>query len=734
MSETDADYEVSLETSPLYQATALAAMNDVLSKTKTPDAAWDIMNKRRQELLLKDDASRDLISSMVMQALGGPLEKTNTFAKVNNEVATYDNLLDALEAKQALIAILTKSGWDEFDNFDETFCNPWDKQSANGFLSTDERVKLYRIFLARSVRKAEDGKLTDEVFDRIQEVKGLLGITDQQAEIEARGAFGPQLQKALNRATMEITDDYTPELVENMKTDIDAIMENYRLSEDFLRETGASFYGRAVELVSAKSPAGIPTKELSKALEALRGLFNLSEEDAYPAHVEYFGAVYKKSVLEAMGSTGIINPEFRKSLNDLQKRLGISEENTRKLFLEAVEEKMKPMVQWIGSEMERTMLSQEQLSKRRGKDMGEDLFQTGKGADGVLGLGSEVNVMGDIMELIDFYNENDIAREEEVGTKTVEKKVPAAEEGGEEQITTEEVPVMGTVYPVTALGSGAIDQEMAELLYRQFIVSGFTSQGPNAARYEESRETFAGILGLTEDKVNEINSNIGSTVYDNFVSNAMKTKGAMDQQDMMFLANIQGKLGLSSEQSEKMLSESQKKILSEEINELMDNSSPEGIKAFREKCNSMGMDLQSDVGVSMQRLTNMFMTEVTPGLKSGEINPDNADILTEIQESFGIEPEACETMFESLLMRLSKTAYDTISSELLRGREDNTVDLIKEIIRYAAFTGGDLGLEVDEATGNQILNIYDALDFEGVDADEVATNKELLEAAMGLSS
>ena len=381
LSETDAEYEISLEATPLYQATALAAMKDVLSKTKTPDQAWKVMDSRREELLLQEESSRDLVSSMVMQALGGPLEETNKFAKVNNEVATYDNLLDALEAKQALIAILTKSGWDEFDNFDETFCNPWDKQSANGFLSTDERVKLYRIFLTRSIRKAQDGKLTDETFARIQEVKGLLGITDQQAEIEARSAFGPELQKALNRATVEITEDYTPELVENMKADIDAVVENYRLTEDFLRESGASFYSRAVELVSNKSPSGIPTKDLSAALESLRELFKLTKEDTYPAHYEHFGSVYKKAVLEAMGSTGVIRPEVRESLDDLKERLGVEEENAHALFLEAVEEKMIPMVKWINDEMERTMLSQQQIAKRRGKDMGQDMFQSGKAAD-----------------------------------------------------------------------------------------------------------------------------------------------------------------------------------------------------------------------------------------------------------------------------------------------------------------------------------------------------------------
>lgn len=705
LSDTDAQYEVALEVTPLYQATALAAMKDVLLKTKTPDQAWEIMEQRRVDLGLKEKSSKSLVSSMVMQALGGPLEATNKFSKVNNEAATYDNLLEALEAKEALISILKKSGWQEFDKFDETFCNPWDKKSANGFLPSDERIKMYRIFLNRSVKKSEDGKLSDEMYNRIMEVKGLLGITDVQAEIESRGSFGKKLQKALQQAMIEIVEDYTPELADNMQNDITDVMESFRLTEDYLRESGAAFYAKAVELVRDKSPSGVPTKDTAAALNALRKMFKLTVEETYPAHMEHFGAVYKKSVLEAMGQTGVIRPEFRSSLDELRNRLGVSEENTKKLFLQAVEEKLKPMIVWIGSELERTMLTQQQLAKRRGKDLGEDMFQTGKGATGVLGLGAEVNIMSDIMELIDFYVENDLIEEQETGT----------------------------FYPITALGLGAIDQEVAELLYRQFIVGGFQSQGPNAARYESSRETFSGILGLSEAKKEEIGKTIGNTVYDNFVANAMKTKGSLDQQDMMFLANVQGKLGLSSEQGEKMMLNAQKKILSEEIEAIMDSPTAEEIKLFREKCNSMGLDLIEDVGLSKQRLTRMFECEVIPGLKSGQITAESSDILSEIQESVGMEPDYFLTAFENVLATLSKNALSVIKGEILRGREENTVGFINELVRYAAFTDGDLGLEVDEATGNKIVNIYEAFDFEGENAEQIIRNKELLREAMGLS-
>ena len=252
MTEQDANYEIVAEATPLFQATALAAIKSSLDGTSSSDEAWAKISARRDELMIDEDASRDLLSSMVMQALGGPLEESNKFSKVNNEAAVYDNLMETLEAKQGLISILTKSGWEAFDDFDKTFCDPWNRQSANGFLNSEERIKMYRTFMSRSLRKSPDGKLTDEISGKMAEVKGLLGISDEQAEVEARTTFGPELNKACLRAMTEIVADYTPELAKNLKKEIDGVMENYRLSEDFLRGTGASCYAKAVAQISEK--------------------------------------------------------------------------------------------------------------------------------------------------------------------------------------------------------------------------------------------------------------------------------------------------------------------------------------------------------------------------------------------------------------------------------------------------------------------------------------------------
>ena len=91
-------------------------------------------------------------------------------------------------------------------------------------------------------------------------------------------------------------------------------------------------------------------------------------------------------------------------------------------------------------------------------------------------------------------------------------------------------------------------------------------------------------------------------------------------------------------------------------------------------------------------------------------------------------------VFEKTVLRLAKDGLGLIVSELMRGREENTVDQIIQLVRYAAFMGGDLDLTVEEeATAWQIFNIYEAFDFSGVDAETVEENKELLKIALGVS-
>jgi hypothetical protein len=308
-------------------------------------------------------------------------------------------------------------------------------------------------------------------------------------------------------------------------------------------------------------------------------------------------------------------------------------------------------------------------------------------------------------------------------------------EGEEEKTITEEVPEYEVTYPITGLGCGAIQEELAELLFRQFVVGGFTTQGAQGQRYEAARETFGGILGLDKAKQDEVTSSIGGTVYENYISNSMRTKGALDQQDMMFLANIQAKLGISEEKSEEMLLKTQKKLLSEECNALIQNEpTPVQVKTFREKCNSMGLDLQKEIGISKSTIEQLFEAEVSPGLVNGDITIESGDILSEIQESLGLTPEEAEKLFFDIICERAKAAMTRIKAEILRGREENSTEIILRLVRYAQFVNGeDLNLSVDESTAWKIFNLYDSMDFSDEDSDKVESNKVILKTALNLS-
>jgi hypothetical protein len=565
----------------------------------------------------------------------------------------------------------------------------------------------------------------------VKAVQGMLGLSAADEASEFKKNFGPELQKSLTTAMIEIMgDDFTEELVVNLKAMTDKIINDYKLPESLISEYAGPNYQRAVNMVNQNTPGGVPNESQMEQLEALREFLKMSKDDTYSFHLDVFGSAYKSGVLEAMGSTGIIRPELRSALDDLRDRLGVSEEACKQLFLEAVEEKMKPMVEWIILELERTMLTPKQLADKRQKDFGEDYFKTGKGADGKLGIGAEANIMTDCMNLIDFYIENNISEKNEVGTETVEKTVV---EGDETKTVSEDVPVYETIYPVTALGMSAVEPELAELLFRQFVVGGFTTQGKQGERYEASRDTLGGIIGLTKEKMEEITKSIGGTVYENYIGNSMRTKSSLDQQDMMFLANIQGKLGISSEDSEKMLLDTQKKILSEESQAVLNIDTPEAYKTFREKCNAMGLELEADVGLRKDQIAKMFENEVTPSLLKGEITIESGDILSEIQDSLGMTPEEAETIFESIIEKRSKNAVSTIKAELLRGRDENCIAPIERLVRFSQFVNGELDLNIDESTGWKVFNLYESMDFSGHEEETVETNKDLLKTALKLS-
>jgi hypothetical protein len=251
----DVEYEITSAAMPLFRVTALDALTDAIQGTITVQDAWDIMNQRREDLLIPADKSDELVSTVVINALGRPLEDVKKFFDVNNEQAVYNSMLQVLKAKDIVMEVLNLAGWQE--DFYDSFCNPIRHQSVTQVLEDNsERYKVYDIFIQQAIRKNavgdDDGKLTEEDDAQILDVRRILAIDDVAAEGQAAKNFGPKLYAVMDRAMREVMDDYTPELANTLQEEMQQVIDDYKINDRMIAQNGRSLYQQALTLVQAQ--------------------------------------------------------------------------------------------------------------------------------------------------------------------------------------------------------------------------------------------------------------------------------------------------------------------------------------------------------------------------------------------------------------------------------------------------------------------------------------------------
>jgi len=144
--------------------------------------AWEVILARQKELYLKDSAMKEMMTSMVMQAPGRPLEKVNSFARVNSAATMYDGLTDAIAAKETCKEVLKAARWSKFDDFEATCFDPSDRRSACGFITNQDRQNMYQTFFLRLVKTQEDGtkNVSEESYAIMAELRGMLCVSEDE--------------------------------------------------------------------------------------------------------------------------------------------------------------------------------------------------------------------------------------------------------------------------------------------------------------------------------------------------------------------------------------------------------------------------------------------------------------------------------------------------------------------------------------------------------------------------
>jgi len=284
-----------------------------------------------------------------------------------------------------------------------------------------------------------------------------------------------------------------------------------------------------------------------------------------------------------------------------------------------------------------------------------------------------------------------------------------------EETITEQVPVYSYSYPVNALSLNAIEDNVAEALYRQFVVAGFQESDPaKSAALSSGRAKLGGIIGFDKADMDRIGALIAGGIYENYIATAMDGKNDLDQQDMMFLAQIQDKLEMTEEMGERLLIETQKQLLNRQLEKIFTAGTmitPSQIKDVRNQAVAMDINLGDDLGIETDRLGRMFTLEIEAGIEDGTVTAENgSDAVVEVQESLGLTVQRAQTLLENMVQSRCGILLQNISSDVMQGNDIRAVADAVRLVKFVKFVGGGVDLQCNGNMAEQIVNVYAASD------------------------
>jgi len=643
------------------------------------------------KLLLEPETSNRVIKSTVNNAAQAHFVAACKFVRVNNERKAFDaakELIAFLKSSFSLVAGGMNEGGKKSSEqvISEVF---------EGFLfdssAKREGTKLYQLFL-KTALKSNNGRLSEQDKEDLEILSKMMG----QDALDIEKAYSEETKPVLKSAFEPIfaKNDFTDE----NKNNIADLVAKLNIPQRVVKELNREFYSLRARSYSLKSNGGILAETERNELLKVKEFLNMEQSEVEAIHKEFYGKVYQQSVTESMASTGVISEELKKALEVLRERLILSKEDAKNFTLNAYKMIMKPKVEQLCYEFERTSMK----GKKRGIDEGDDILVAGPDA-GNLGISSSGSVISEIMTLVDFYNENGIA-----------------ERNGDD-----------VTFPITAEGMGS--ERLFEKIYQQFVVTGFTTEGSQGQRYVESQKTLAGLLGLAPSKVELIHSEIGNTVVSQFFRNNKKPVGS---QELAALAGIGSKLGLGAEEFDKIVLEAKKTSIKTQIERLFQQKNKitkAQVKEVRERAESLGLELSAGLGVPLERLKKMFMVEAIDLIEGSK---ESTEDIEEAAEAFGFDEEKVKELLGELLDERASAAVKDAASELQKQLDSSCVKSVEKLLFYCSLAG-DLKVkhQLSPSVAQEILDTYLASRSENSDKEraEVEADSALLKSALGLS-
>lgn len=537
--------------------------------------------------------------------------------------------------------------------------------------------RLYGLFFERAMQGSAPSAVKPEEFGR------LLELSDDDMERARVDLCQPKL-KELYESCIQKAESTKKPLAE-LKPEVSDQMAKFQLPYTAVEDTALEVYKSFVEKVGGQV---LKTAE-KEQLDKIREFLELEKDSVRRMHLKAFASVYEFSVREALGRSQLITAEAQEALVQLGDRLGLEEEDTKKIFYGVIEENIKEMMIPVRDAWEEATYTKEallQLNKERGKDLGDDPTADGTGAElgikdsppleGVRGF----KLMEELSKVADFYTRNKVLKED----------APEPIDDDDE--------AWAEAYPVQV--GKWIEDKNKEEMFGIFAWNAITCQDTTSReRWTNAKPTVGGILGLSPKVQKKVVVRMVSRWCNMFIKSKVQEQGELKKDDVQMLTEWAPMFfGIDKEVLQDLVKVANKSLLQNKVLKLLNKPSvsPEDLNTLRAEVSEWDLEVATDLELSRPQLRSLFKVEISAVLEDDDLSDEQkVDGIDASREAFGLAEKEAKDEMHDLIRSRCRASLVNASGDLLQENPGAAVDQMRRLETLAAF-GLSAGVEFQD--------------------------------------
>lgn len=256
---------------------------------------------------------------------------------------------------------------------------------------------------------------------------------------------------------------------------------------------------------------------------------------------------------------------------------------------------------------------------------------------------------------------------------------------------------------------GEFSETALKELYKQYLVEAFsTSNQEENERVFNNLPRLTLVLGLTAKEVEAIHNEIGSRIYRQYISKAIK-KGPLGAEENQFLASIKQVLGMQESLCQELIKDVQLNYVSIMVESMFEKPSvlAEDVRKMRDTADLYDIDLVDDLQISSIKLERMFLCELEDLVDSGDLRPDDLSPIAEVCEPLRITEGKAQALLEETVQKRVSGGILQAAACMRQGEKDGAVSELRRALKYAALLESDASVPaVQEGERSELYVLF----------------------------